>query len=319
MTDAQTRVVALNNITFNYDLGVWSRGRFRLPLVNGDYVILTPKDLLTREDNWINRNDLIEGFESIPPAIPDAQLRQQVSSYFKSVLVRPKDREANKRERGDAAADTMLRFPQLIDYYIKLKEEQGDEAASESFEKVSHAEQIFIRQIKDLQRALNAQTDFYKIGRTTYEELHQRLAFLKDIIENKGGHRIFYDKGRVIEREKDLQVLYRLVWHGSPSDVGTEANDGRGPVDFKISRGQDKTLIEMKLARNSQLERNLEKQVPIYQKASDAPSAIKCIIFFTYEEERKLSGILKKLGISGHKDIVLIDARDDNKPSGSKA
>ena len=29
--------------------------------------------------------------------------------------------------------------------------------------------------------------------------------------------------------------------------------------------------------------------------------------------------ILKKLGIEGHKDVVLIDARNDNKPSGSKA
>jgi hypothetical protein len=104
------------------------------------------------------------------------------------------------------------------------------------------------------------------------------------------------------------------------SDVGAEANDGRGPVDYKVSRGaKDKTLVEMKLARNTALERNLEKQLPIYQAASDAENGIKAIVFFTKEEEQRALGILDKLGILNHKDVVLIDARSDNKPSGSKA
>lgn len=319
LKDENTKKVAVNNISFNYKNGVWSRGLYRLPWANGDYVILTPKDMLTRDENWINRGDLVEDFESIPPAIPDAQLREQVSNYFKSVLVFPKDREPSKKERGDAAADTILKFPQIIDYYIKMKEDQGEEAVSISSQKIQAAEQVFIHQLKDLQQALNSLTDFYKLGRNTYEESHARLSFLKDVIENKGGHKIFYDKGKPIEREKDLHILYRLVWFGSPSDVGTEANDGRGPVDFKISRSKEKTLVEMKLAKNTHLERNLQRQAEIYQKASDANNAIKCIIYFTYDEHQRVVGILKKLGILGHKDIVLIDARADNKPSGSKA
>lgn len=93
-----------------------------------------------------------------------------------------------------------------------------------------------------------------------------------------------------------------------------------GPVDYKISRGaKDKTLIEMKLARSTSLERNLEKQLPIYQAASDAENGIKAIVFFTRQEEERATGILQKLGILGHKDVVMIDARADNKPSGSKA
>lgn len=319
ISDADARTVAINNVKFNYETGIWSRGLYRLPWCNGDYILLTPKDILTRDDNWINRRDLIENFERIPTAIPDAQLREQVFQYFESVLICEVDREPNKQERGEAAASTMLAFPQLIDYYIKLKEDEGEEAENISADKVLATEYVFIHQLKELQKALNSLTDFYRLGRNTYEESHTRLAFLKDVIENKGGHRIFYHNGKPIEREKDLQILYRLVWYGSPSDVGTEADDGRGPVDFKISRSKDKTLIEMKLAKNSALQRNLERQVEIYQRASDASNAIKCIIFFTYEEQQKVHRILKKLGISGHKDIVLIDARSDNKPSGSKA
>ena len=75
----------------------------------------------------------------------------------------------------------------------------------------------------------------------------------------------------------------------------------------------------MKLAKNTQLARNLQKQADIYQKASDAKNSIKAIIFFTAGEHRRVLGILKKLKLTGHRDIVLIDARKDNKPSGSKA
>lgn len=179
---------------------------------------------------------------------------------------------------------------------------------------------MFIEQLRSLQSMLVANPKFYEIGKSTYKEAHARLAYLKDVIENKGGHRLFYDdKGVPIEREKDLHVLYRLVWFGTPSDFGAEANDGRGPVDFKISRGTEKTLVEMKLAKNTKLATNLEKQVPIYQKASDAGTGIKAIIYFTAAELAKVKRILKELKLIDSPDVVLIDARRDNKPSASKA
>jgi hypothetical protein len=78
--------------------------------------------------------------------------------------------------------------------------------------------------------------------------------------------------GERIRRESDLQLLFRLTWFGTPADVSREVNDGRGPVDFKVSVGVfDKSLVEFKLASNSKLRANLEKQVPIYQKASESP------------------------------------------------
>lgn len=314
------RKVWINKAWFDYETESWQRAQYDLPWADGDFVLLTPKDMLTRDENWINRSEMVRDFESIPVAIPDAALRGQVMNYFQNILAKPKKRHPNQKERDDAAASTLLRFPELIDYYIKLKEEKGDEAQDISSEKVAEAAFMFNQQLKALQALLAAQTEFYENSGNTYEEAHQRLAYLKDVIENKGGHRIFYHNGVPIQRETDLHVLYRLVWFGSPSDVGTEANDGRGPVDYKISRGaKDKTLIEMKLAKNTGLERNLVRQLPIYQAASDAKNGIKAIIFFTAAEQERVEGILDRLGILGHKDIVLIDARNDNKPSGSKA
>ena len=48
-------------------------------------------------------------------------------------------------------------------------------------------------------------------------------------------------------------------------------------------------------------------------------NGIKAIMFFSQAEQGRAEGILDKLGLLGHRDIILIDARADNKPSGSKA
>jgi hypothetical protein len=310
----------INKALFNFETEHWEREAYDLPYANGDFVLLTPKDMLTRDENWINRTDMIRDFESIPVAIPDAELRGQVFNYFQRLLVRPTRKPISQKEKDEAAIRTIMEFPDLVDYYIKNKENSGDEARDISSEKVNETKRAFETQVKELQYALAEKTTFYKTGKSTYEEAHQRLAYLKDVIENKGGHRIFYHKGVAVQRESDLQIIFRFVWFGSPSDVGTEANDGRGPVDYKIARGaKDKTLIEMKLAKNTALERNLEKQLPIYQAASNAKHGIKVIIYFSEEEKLRVEAVLRKLKLTGHKDIVLIDARNDNKPSGSKA
>jgi hypothetical protein len=59
--------------------------------------------------------------------------------------------------------------------------------------------------------------------------------------------------------------------------------------------------------------------VPIYKEASDAANALKVIIYFTKKEERRVQEILKELKLDKDRDIILIDARKDNKPSASKA
>lgn len=319
LDEGQRRPVSIPSVSFNYETEVWQPQTFQLPWALGDYVVLTPKDMLTRDENWINRRDLVEGFEQIPTAIPDQQLRSQVNNYFEKVLARPRDREPNKKERAAAAIRTIVEFPNIIDYYIRAKEDRGGEAAALSEEKVRFSRAMFNEQVQALQNALES-TKFYEASGGTYEEAHARLAYLKDVVENKGGHRFFYKGGKPVQYETDLQVMYRLVWFGTPSDVTTEANDGRGPADFKISRGaRDKTIVEMKLAKNSALRRNLQKQAEIYQAASDAKSAIKAIIFFSAEERKRVDSILEDLDMLGNPDVVLIDARNDNKPSGSKA
>lgn len=303
-------------VDFNTTTGTWSPATFVLPKLGNDYVILTPKDILTKDDTWINKHDFVREYSEIPQAIGNDQLRANVNAYFRSVL----PRDATKREEADAIRKTALKYPELIDYFIKHKEDTGDEGKKRSIAKVNASIRLYIEQFGLLVDKLRDETAFYKEPLGSKEAAREKALFLKDVIENKGGHKLFYHKGKPLKREEDLQILYRLVWHGTHFDVSREVNDGRGPADFKISAGaKDKTLVEMKLASNTGLRRNLEKQVEVYKKASDADGAVKVVIFFSPSEALRVKRILQELKVDKSKDIILIDARKDNKPSGSKA
>ncbi len=316
----QRHSFSVNKVRFNYETRSWTTRAFELPRIGDDFVLLTPKDMLTKDEAWINRPDLMHRFFDIADALPDATLRAQVNAYLRRVL--PKTMRPKEEEVQEAFTQVIEAFPIVLDYYIRNREDHGDEAVSVAKRRVHFVEQQFIETVRYFVRTHFEPLGFYRVPTNTYDEARERLMFFKDLIENKGCHRIFYrDDGRPIEREAELQILYRFTWFATPSDISREVNDGRGPADFKASRGsRDKTLIEFKLASNTHLERNLQKQTPIYERASDATHpSLKAIVYFSDEQLERVTKILKKLELDKDKHIVLIDARADNKPSGSVA
>lgn len=309
--------VPVEKAIFSYTTETWQTVRYELPFFDGDFVLLTPVDMLTKDDIWINRSDLVRGYDQVVSSIADEQLRDQINNYFEKIL--PED--YTRADEDKAAARTILTFPQLIEHYIRFKEDHGDEAEALSEEKVRASKQVYIEQVKELIGILADATGFYETPGATLAETRSRIAYLKDVIENKDGYRLFFDAdGKAIRRESDLQIIFRFTWFNTPLDVNREVNNGRGPVDFTISRGKrGKTLVEFKLASNTSLKKNLKAQAEIYQNAGDAPHAIKAILYFTAEERAKVDAILEELGLTGNPNVVLIDARADNKPSASKA
>lgn len=308
--------VKVSKVRFNYEYGVWEDGIFELPWLENDYVLLTPEDILTKDDTWINKEDLRRDFSTIREAVQNDALRAQINEYFRKVL----PRRPTTKDKRHAVEMTLQQFPALIDQYIREKEDNGDAAVKRAAARVNEVNNRFVWNISDLVKLLSHHSEFYQTHATTLEEARKKIEFLKQVIENQDGYKIFYVKGQPVEREGDLHILFKLVWEGSLSSVDAEVNNGRGPVDFKISRGgKDKTLVEFKLASNSQLERNLENQVAIYEKANKTTQSYKVILYFTSQEAIKVKKMLVKLKIPQEAGVILIDARKDNKPSASKA
>lgn len=314
-----TKVVAVPRVQFSYKTETWQPGTYLLPWFVSDYVILTPEDMLTKDDTWISQRDLFRRYDHIVDSVPNAQLRMQLHNYFESVLPKKKkNEEFTKEEEAGAVLKVLERFPELIDYYILDREEHGDDAVKTSSKKVEKVKGLFIEQVRQFVAELQKR-GFYDIGLDSYAAAMKRVLFLKHEIEHNDGYRIFYLDGEPVEREEDLKRMYRLTWYASLFEVDTEVNNGRGPVDAKVSKGSlDKSLVEFKLAKNSKLAQNLANQVDVYKKANKTDKAIKVILYFTYAEFEKVKRILKELRLENDDSIVLIDARNDNKVSASK-
>lgn len=319
------KTFCVSHVEFDYDKSYWKPAYFDLPALYGDFVLLCPEDILTKDDVWINKDDLRRDFPQIRDAIENDSLRAQVNHYFTSVLKRDKDKkgrtkEPTKKQENEATEATLRKFPEIIDYYIREKEDNGEVAVARSLEKVNEVQQMFVENISRLSDLLAKQTDFFKTTASTIEEAKKRVGYLKHVIENGDGYRLFYDrKGNAIERESDLHIAFKLVCIDSPSSIDAEVNNGRGPVDFKLSRGaSDSALIEFKLASNTQLERNIRNQVEVYEKANRTTQSLKVILFFSSVHQRRVSRMLKKIKVPDDAGIVLIDARRENKISASK-
>lgn len=305
----------IERVRFDYETQRWQTGYFELPVVNGDYVILTPKEILTRDEAWINQTDLISRFHDICLSLPDEALRSQVNEHFYKQI----NKRTKEKEKRAAAMRTIEKFHELLDYYIRWKEEHGSEAHRSADAKVKETHLQFVENIRTLVSEHLAGTEFYD-NDSSYDQSMKRVMYLKHVIEDQGGHRLFYIKGQPVQREVDLHVMFRLTWFANSRDLdlNAEVDNGRGPVDFKISKGKkNANLVEFKLAKNTALEKNLKHQINIYENACDTTQSIKVIMYFSDSEFQRVMGILKKLKLTECKDIVLIDASP--KVSASKA
>lgn len=312
----QRREVTVRKAVFDYDTESWASRSYTLPYIDGYYVVLTPVDILTKDEVWINRTDMVRNYPEIAASIPDAQLRGQMSNYFDKRLREIRERDAEKKRRrargrerrslnspdlppatqkqqDQAAGDTIHAFPGYTDYYVKYKEDHGDEAEALADERVRSSQQLYIAQVRDLVALLRAQSDFYAVGGETFDEARRRVHELKAVVEQQGGWRLLYADGDPVSREPDLRLVTRLVWTNS--------------VDVEGGAVLDSSTVEFKLARNSQIRTRLNQHVD----AGDGAGGLTVLFYFTDEERERVLGLLRELKLQDRTDIVLIDGRGD--------
>lgn len=149
------------------------------------------------------------------------------------------------------------------------------------------------------------------------------LQFKKMVEENRMSELLYY-KG-TFKDERAVQRLFLMMADGyckiSGIDISPETDNGIGPVDFKFSSGyHSKVLLEMKLARSSQLMHGIEVQLPHYLKAESTSKGIFMIIIANDHDEELVKTFWKKIELQGIPDalkenIIVIDARKRNSAS----
>jgi hypothetical protein len=325
---------AVEKAEFDYKNKFWKSKVFTLPRFGNDYVLLTPLDLLTKDDTWINKNELLDKFSEIPNSISDRTLREKLFSYFQLRLRANASTKINRKTGKEvinitqkakriSAKETIKEFPEVIDYYIKKKEESGDEAIQAGIEKVGETEQFVEEQLRSFASVAEINGGLSNKKPSSFEESLQASLYFKECVELHDGYENLYYKdsalGFVPIEETLIQKLYWFVWNGNSSDLNRDPSNGLGKPDFTASNGKkDKTVIEFKLASSSSLKENLKNQLEKYKEVNNTKKGIWIIIFFTLDEEFKLKIILRELGMENMGNVVVVDARMDNKTPASK-
>ena len=105
---------------------------------------------------------------------------------------------------------------------------------------------------------------------SSWEATIEVLSLFRDWIENNRGWDEILST-LTSKREKSLQRLLHLSGKyfctQNNIDMTFEANEGPGPVDLKMSRGNDKTVVEIKLSSNDDYLHGYEEQIEKYAKA----------------------------------------------------
>ena len=141
------------------------------------------------------------------------------------------------------------------------------------------------------------------------------MTYFKGWVENlKGWENI--QEADSQKREKLTQRIIHLAGQcyirTNNFDMSCEPDEGRGPVDFKVSCGQDITLIEVKLSTNKDYLHGYDTQLEEYGKAENTLKLIYVFIDLGNPGRRKKIEQIHAENVRlGREvpDVVIIDAR----------
>lgn len=128
---------------------------------------------------------------------------------------------------------------------------------------------------------------------TSYEGTLRALTIFREFVENNKGWELIQEMPSK-KREKYVQRLIQLAGQqyceDSNLDMSFEPNEGPGPADLKISRGKDKTVVEIKLSSNKSSFHGYDVQIEDYAKAEKTDQKI-----FVYVEMDDNNLALRKI------------------------
>lgn len=226
--------------------------------------------------------------------------------------------ELNKVVRDEWHKLTSSRKKQEIRKQIFLREKSLNRVVNAYNETTLEEYDIFNNSDYFVEKVVHKFRDEYPIivsnEKDSFSATLEICNHFKYLIEECKGYELLYD-GNKFRNEKTVQkVLHITAYYyclANNLDLSPEPNSGRGPVDFKISRGNDKTVIEIKLTSNQDTAHGFEVQIEEYAKSEKTNK--KVFLMVENGHRKRAEKILclydekKKKGENPAK-VILIDA-----------
>jgi hypothetical protein len=129
-----------------------------------------------------------------------------------------------------------------------------------------------------LQRDIRTLRDLRQVVSRIVDQFRRNL-------ESNGLNKLLYKPDGRPQREEFAQLLFfasaDAYCRANGLDLSPESDAGRGPVDFKISKGSIKVVVEIKLSSHKRLVACFEEQLEIYKDAEAAQDGLYVIVRVT--------------------------------------
>ena len=270
LPDIQTYTERVNQqlgiIKNNYPDKLFNNGLLCNP-VKGYEVLLLPTEIL-------HKLPVAKSWEEIDSVIVEnntirAMMNNEVAEHWTQWAAT--DRKYYLREKIFKDSE---KCKQVIEAYREEKldaynpEEQIDYFLAKLWQRIEKSGISWLSRYKD--REIDSKTASIEI-----------LNLFKNWVEYNRGWEVILSAGTQ-KREKIVQRVIHLSGiayiQANNLSLSCEADEGRGPVDFKISRGQDITVIEVKLSSNGQYMHGYDIQVEEYAKAEQTDNMVYVLV-----------------------------------------
>lgn len=303
--DFSSRVVAEFGLN-SREVRVGGRA-YAVPRINGDPLILVPKDVLRHlpvAEDWSEIDIVCAHNSSLR-----ARLNTMIGETWK---------DATKRISKSRLKEVLLNYPEalqdLIAQYRSKPAEPYDFARDPVGKIVWHE----VAQDYTARFPLSIPDT----APLTTAELVEIVLTIVDkygtLIEENGLWRHLYNESGGLRHERYAQLLFYAIadsyCQANNVDLSREPNAGNGPVDFKLSHGYtSRVLVEIKYSRNTHLIRSYRRQLSAYRDAERGATSIYLIIRTTesiagIDEVRRLQSEALDSGEEAPQ-LVVVDGR----------
>ena len=292
---------------YNFEEMRWNYGLIDIPYIineNGKEipVLLIPKEFLVTtlyfdEDNfmsWIYHNDM-----NYVKNVFDYNLKSDIDKNKKKIM---EDIIENNR------AEILNKFLDDGKVYTAYDLSEDKENVNNIYELAYQ----FYNDNKDY--LLNKKDDNSVMPVKMVAEI--LIQYLQMVVKDKKGYVFLMTNGNKFISEPKISKFVHILFEsrikdaGFNVDISPETNAGNGPVDFKISRGDDKILIENKISSNTKLLECIDenKQIHTYLKQEECKDAYLVVFINKESDVDKINLLIKKA--SEYKDKYNIYIKD---------
>ena len=283
--------------------------KYNLPIhpIEKTPLLLLPYDILSTLPEMSNIDAFFGDFLCIDCS--NDEIKMRVNSYISQILHEANENKLTTSKIKKIIRDYVYQTPDAVNILANHITNISGKSYSPSIDELGITNAIRIREFIVSKELVSDEKQPEKIIDLLISKFQSKLSNNNDIKKQ-----LLYN-GTQPKKEQAWQALFNvyadMFLEENNLDITPEAQTGRGPVDFKISKGsKERFLIEIKLSTNKKYKQGFEKQLKAYKDATNNVKKVYYLFIELEENDEKRNALIGLKNASNlNAEVIFIDGR----------